>query len=149
MRPRLESTDIAIRDLADQPWSRFVLFVEDILGSKAALAVDRVWDKDGAWQAARLTPDGTKIVATFPYDAKWIIVSRDVIETCTVEEWARKKVKDAAAIKKLEEELKPDYAAVERAESGQPVVILTTPEIAAGLGRTEKSNYEPGPGVYA
>ncbi len=128
MKPKLESTNIAIRDITDQPASPYILIIDGILGTKAAFAVSKVLDSGGMFVAYGPTKDGYASVQllSFPYHTNWTLIARGSVETHTVETWERKRSADIKACMMLERELYPGDGTQPQAG---PVEVVTIPTV--------------------
>ena len=111
MRQKLDCTNILVRDLADQPDTRYVLFIAGVLGDKCALAVDGVRDKDCVMQAWRAMGDQygryEAIVVQWNPEIPWALVEREQLELFTGRDWAKRLSQDKKEFKELVAQLDP------------------------------------------
>ena len=105
MRQKLESTNVLIKDISDQPQdSRYILFLVGFLGERAGLAVDGVREKDAVMEA---WADGSTVAKWNP-NMPWALVERARLEWFSVREWMKRLARDSEESKALVKEMLPN-----------------------------------------
>ena len=111
MRRRLDATNITVRDIGDQPPSRYVLMVDQGPGERRAVAVDG-WYVDDVY--ASFWRDDQVTVAVVPTHMNWVVMEREVLEAVPMQAYAMKVAADEKDMKALAEELYPSQEGQKR-----------------------------------
>jgi len=108
MQPFLEQTVLRVKDLAEQPPSKYVAIVA-VPGSAAAVRIavdDAIRDEHGA---LLVLPDQTRVA--LHRDVSFMVLPRELVEFVTQRDFCRAVKDDAIAVAALARDLYPEEAA--------------------------------------
>lgn len=136
-----ERSNILVKDLFEQPDSKYIAFVEGVLGSKAAIACDgfslQAAPNGGAGvvMLVRKSPlladdKAGETVAAFSSDLRWAIMDRKTLMFMTGAEWEEMKLADAKNLEEINVKLygTKDIAKVLVLPSGEQIVVPPSEE---------------------
>lgn len=144
LRPKLESSVVAVKDLAEQPSSPLILLVG--AGRPTYYAIDH-WSFKGDSVVFELN---NKIVYVSRKEGVWAIVSRDVATSISEKEYTAEQIADSKRVEEYYKSLDPEgwKQAEQVVQSGGLEALLGGGGTDPHLRHVPKDDGKPVPGQY-